>query len=271
MPSLMPVYYILQGAHHQTTAGSDNETSGLPLRLVPKTAKLANIDNVDKPQWSIGLSSMSSTQANWIGSDEAGKGDYFGPLVVAAVLVDGAVLGPLGQLGVKDSKRLADASVERLAGKIRGSCIYAIVPIGPEKYNHLYSKIQNLNRLLAWGHARAIENILNREECSYALADQFGDENFLISALLSKGRTIQVKQQTGAESDIAVAAASILARAEFLRRLAQLSAKYQMKLPKGASSVVIQAGKEFITRYGNERLREVAKIHFKTTRSVLAD
>ena len=84
MPSLMPVYYILQRAHHQTTAGSDNETSGLPLRLVPKTAKLANIDNVDKPQCSIGLSSMSSTQANWIGSDEAGKGDYFGPLVVAA-------------------------------------------------------------------------------------------------------------------------------------------------------------------------------------------
>ena len=112
------------------------------------------------------------------------------------MLVDGAVLGPLGQLGVKDSKRLADASVERLAGKIRGCCIYAIVPIGPEKYNHLYSKIRNLNGLLAWGHARAIENILNREECSYALADQFGDENFLISALMSKGRTIQVKQQT---------------------------------------------------------------------------
>jgi ribonuclease HIII len=208
-------------------------------------------------------------QADWIGSDEAGKGDYFGPLVIAAVLVDSTALEPLWQLGVKDSKRLADASVERLAVQIRGCCVHAIVAIGPEKYNYLYSKIQNLNRLLAWGHARAIENILNRKEASYALADQFGDENFLVSALMSKGRTIQVRQETRAESDIAVAAASILARREFLRRLGQLSAKYHIELPKGASPAVIQAGKEFITRYGSERLKEVAKIHFRTTRSVL--
>jgi len=240
--------------------------------VVPNVTKLANIGSAQcrsHVPWCAGLRHSLKMQAAWIGSDEAGKGDFFGPLVVAAVLVDGTALGPLGQLGVKDSKRLADASVERLALQIRGCCVYAVVAIGPEKYNYLYSRIRNLNRLLAWGHARAIENILNRREASYALADQFGDEHFLVSALMSKGRTIEVRQETRAESNIAVAAASILARREFLRRLRQLSAKYHIELPKGASPAVIQAGREFTTTYGSGRLKEVAKMHFKTTRSVL--
>jgi len=214
---------------------------------------------------------MSNESARWIGSDEAGKGDYFGPLVVAAVLVDNATARSLKELGTRDSKTLSDKSVTELAGRIEKQCLYSVVAIGPEKYNELYSKIGNLNRLLAWGHSRAIENILERETCDYALADQFGDENFLIGALMEKGKRIEVKQETRAESDPGVAAASILARAEFLRRLAMLSAKYEMHFPKGASPAVIDAGKAFVKTYGRERLKEVAKLHFKTTKSVLAD
>jgi len=214
---------------------------------------------------------MSSKLVRWIGSDEAGKGDYFGPLVIAGVLVDNTLVKSLEELGVKDSKRLSDNSVKELANKIKKMCLCSVVTIGPTKYNELYNKIRNLNRLLAWGHSRAIENILDREECDYALADQFGDEKFIIAALMEKGKGIRVKQEIRAESDIGVAAASILARAEFVHRLATLSVKYGMDFPKGASPAVIETGKEFVRRYGKERLKEVAKIHFKTTKSVLAE
>ncbi|MCK4402977.1 MAG: ribonuclease HIII [Dehalococcoidia bacterium] len=214
---------------------------------------------------------MSSKLVRWIGSDEAGKGDYFGPLVIAGVLVDNTIVKSLEELGVKDSKRLSDNSVKELANKIKKTCLCSVVTIGPAKYNELYNKIRNLNRLLAWGHSRAIENILDREECDYALADQFGDEKFIIAALMEKGKGIKVKQEIRAESDIGVAAASILARAEFVHRLAMQSVKYGMDFPKGASPAVIETGKEFVRRYGKERLKEVAKIHFKTTKLVLAE
>jgi len=214
---------------------------------------------------------MSSKSVKWIGSDEAGKGDYFGPLVVAGVLVDNTTVKSLQELGVRDSKRLSENSIKELAIRINRQCLCSVVTIGPERYNELYNKIGNLNCLLAWGHSRTIENILNREKCDYALADQFGDKKFITDALMEKGKRIEVKQEIRAESDMGVAAASILARAEFIRRLAMLSAKYEMDFPKGASPAVIRAGKEFVNRYGRERLNEVAKLHFKTTKSVLAE
>ncbi len=214
---------------------------------------------------------MSSKLLKWIGSDEAGKGDYFGPLVVAGVVVDDATAPLLEELGVKDSKRLSDNSVKELAAKIKKQCPCSVVVIGPKRYNELYNEIGNLNRLLAWGHSRAIENILDKEECDYALADQFGDEKFLINALMGKGKKIEVRQEIKAESHIGVAAASILARAEFLHQLAMLSRKYGIDFPKGASPAVIEAGKDFVKKYGSGRLNEVAKIHFKTTKLVLAE
>jgi len=216
-------------------------------------------------------SSTKLPGSKWMGTDEAGKGDYFGPLVVAAVVLDDTTAQLLQRLGVKDSKRLSDNSVKELAAKIRKQFRYSVVVIGPKRYNELYNKIGNLNRLLAWGHSRAIENILDREECDYALADQFGDKNFIANALMEKGKKIEVRQEVRAESDIAVAAASILARAEFLRQLKVLSVKYGLDLPKGASSAVIEAGKEFVQKYGLGKLNEVAKVHFKTTKSVLAE
>ncbi|MBN2187170.1 MAG: ribonuclease HIII [Dehalococcoidia bacterium] len=216
-------------------------------------------------------SSKKPPHSKWIGSDEAGKGDYFGPLVVAGVVMDDTIAPLLVELGVKDSKRLSDNSVKNLAARIKKTCPCSVVVIGPKRYNELYNKIGNLNRLLAWGHSRAIENILDKEECDYALADQFGDKNFIINALMEKGEKIEMKQRFRAESDMGVAAASILARAEFLSQLAMLSKKYGIDFPKGASSAVIETGKDFVKRYGKERLKEVAKIHFKTTKSVLAE
>lgn len=206
---------------------------------------------------------------SWIGTDESGKGDYFGPLVVAGVFVNEGTKQKLIELGVKDSKKLSDAKIRELAMKIKSTCKYSIVPIGPETYNELYDKIANLNKLLAWGHARAIENILEDTDCENALTDQFGDEKFVLNALLKKGKKIKLVQRPRAEEDVGVAAASILARDEFLRRLHKLSQYHRLNLPKGASQQVVIVAREIIRRKGEEELKKIAKLHFKTTKDAL--
>lgn len=205
----------------------------------------------------------------WIGTDESGKGDYFGPLVIAGVMVKDKSKNELLKSGVKDSKNLSDKRVKELAEKIKQTHLYSIVVINPLKYNELIARIRNLNRLLAWGHSRAIENILGKEDCEYAVSDQFGDERYILNALMKKGKKIELEQRHRAEEDIAVAAASILARDEFIKRLEELSQNCGVNLPKGASDRVIEAGRKFITKYGKEKLKEVAKVHFKTTVKIL--
>lgn len=201
-----------------------------------------------------------------IGVDESGKGDYFGPLVIAACYVGPEHLAELD--GVKDSKKLTDPMALRLAVQIKQTCPHAIVAIGPAKYNELYGKFRNLNKLLAWGHARAIENVLEQHPCELVISDQFADPAGLKRQLFEKGRTIRLESRVRAEADIAVAAASILARAEFLRRLRKLSEDFGVQLPKGATSVV-DVAKRFVKAHGSDKLGEVAKLHFKTTQQVL--
>ena len=206
-----------------------------------------------------------------IGIDESGKGDYFGPLVIAAVFVDARTQDELKLMEVRDSKKISDGRVLELAPDIRSICPHSIIAIGPKKYNELYIKIKNLNRLLAWGHAKALENLLERGvTCERAISDQFGDERLILKALQEKGRRIVLEQRTKAESDLAVAAASVLARAEFLVRLKRLSDEVGTTLPKGASAAVELAAKMIIKKHGRERLDSVAKLHFKTTQAVLA-
>lgn len=205
-----------------------------------------------------------------IGIDESGKGDYFGPLVIAAVFVDATTQGELALMQVRDSKKISDGRILEMAPDIKAICPHSLIAIGPHKYNELYAKIRNLNRLLAWGHAKALENLLERVSCERAISDQFGDERLILNALQEKGRKIVLEQRTKAESDMAVAAASILARAEFLLRLKRLSDEVGTTLPKGASPAVELAAKMVIKKHGQERLDSVAKLHFKTTQAVLA-
>jgi ribonuclease HIII len=206
-----------------------------------------------------------------IGIDESGKGDYFGPLVIAAVFVDATTQGELKLMEVRDSKKISDGRILELAPDIKTICPHSVIAIGPQKYNELYAKIKNLNRLLAWGHAKALETLLERGvTCERAISDQFGDERLILNALQEKGRKIVLEQRTKAESDLAVAAASILARAEFLIRLKRLSQEVGTTLPKGASPTVELAAKMIVKKHGQERLGSVAKLHFKTTKAVLA-
>lgn len=203
-----------------------------------------------------------------IGVDESGKGDFFGPLCVAGVLVDERAAELFIKLGIKDSKKISDKKILELEPKIKANSEHTIIVMSNKRYNELYANIKNLNRLLAWGHARAIENILEKKECEYALSDQFGDESLIKSALMKKGQSIRLEQMVRAESDVAVAAASILARAAFVHKIGAMEAEFGVKFPKGCAAQVKDAAKEFIAKYGRERLSEVCKTHFKTYKEV---
>ena len=204
-----------------------------------------------------------------IGTDESGKGDFFGPLVIAGVLVDEKSAEYFKELGIKDSKKLSDKKMLMLAGEIKKTAPHSIIAISNTKYNELYANIKNLNKLLAWGHARAIENVLERNHCEYALSDKFGDESLIQSALMKNGRMIRLEQMCKAESDIAVAAASVLARATFVEKMQAMEETYGLKFQKGCSGLVKNVASEFISKYGKERLKEVCKAHFKTYNEVI--
>ena len=145
-----------------------------------------------------------------------------------------------------------------------------VVPVGNDAYNRLYGSMHSVNRLLAWGHARVIENLMGQRlrmnpPPVRAISDQFAaNKETVTKALMNLGREIELVQRHKAEEDIAVAAASILARDEFVTRLARLEKEFEMALPKGASAAVDAAAKEFVARHGADKLPKAAKMHFRT-------
>lgn len=216
-----------------------------------------------------GFEGVADFDYKWIGLDESGKGDFFGPLVVAAVLVDDLTANRLAALGVKDSKALSDEKNHALAERIREECPQRFIELEwkPAEYNAMYSKYssvgKNLNHLLAFSHARALESLLTQEPARFAIADQFAHERYIQAELLERGQEITLVQMHRAERNIAVAAASILARDRFLASMAELSAQFGMRFPKGAVQVVGVA-REFASKYGKAALHQVCKLHFKT-------
>lgn len=207
-----------------------------------------------------------------IGVDESGKGDFFGPLVIAGVYVDGKIARALMDAGVMDSKRISSsARIRKLAETVKGipGLDYEVIRLKPEKYNELYAKFGNVNRLLAWGHARVIRELAVRQpSCKRALSDQFAREDVLQRALAQQGEEvshIQLDQRTKGESDVAVAAASILARESFVDWMDLASEKGGIELPLGAGVGVKEAAREVLARHGDGVLPKVAKIHFKTS------
>ena len=207
--------------------------------------------------------------ASHIGVDESGKGDFFGPLCIAGVQADEQKIKQLLSLGVRDSKRIADKVVRKLSGQIKTICSHAIVFISPKKYNELYADFQNLNKLLGWGHATVITELVTKTGCTDVIIDQFASEHVVINALKHKKIQISLTQRHRAEVDPVVAAASILARAAFLEGLEQLGKQYEIELPKGASSEVKEVGKKLVKKYGPQILEQTSKLHFKTKEEIL--
>src|SRR6266576_1041418 len=182
------------------------------------------------------------------GVDESGKGDFFGPLVISGVYVDRGIARKLLDAGVVDSKRISsDARIRALADTIRKTSqgLVGTVLIGPAKYNELYGKFGNLNGLLGWGHARVIKESLMRH-----------------------GRNIVLEQRPRAESDIAVAAASIIAREGFINWLERKGKELGMRLQRGVSPGVKETAKKLVEMGGAQALREAAKVHFRTAHEI---
>ncbi len=204
-----------------------------------------------------------------IGVDEAGKGDLFGPLCIAALHADTKGIETLLEMGVKDSKQMSDPTILKLSKQIKQSFSFEIFSLYPAKYNELYGKFKNLNHLLAWCHSRVIDTVATATKCSDVLIDQFASEHLVANAVKKLHVPVNLRQRHKGESDPVVAGASILARAAFVEGISKLSEHYKMDLPKGASSLVVKAGKNFVKLYGEEELKSVAKLHFKTINEIL--
>ncbi len=204
-----------------------------------------------------------------IGVDVAGKGDFFGPLCTAAVYADKERIEKLVEMGVKDSKRLSDDTILKIGKKIKDLCPFTVVRLFPEKYNELYGKFRNLNRLLAWTHAAAILELSQKTPAQKAVIDQFAEKHVMETMCKQKNVTIPVEQRHKGEQDVVVAAASILARMGFLEGMEKLGQDLTIPLPKGASQQVIQTGLAIIARFGLETLDKYSKSHFKTRTDIL--
>lgn len=214
-----------------------------------------------------------------IGTDEAGKGDFFGPLVTAGVYVDERTARLLRTLGVRDSKLVGDRELRVLATNIRNVVDEekrAVIVLAPKRYNELYGQMRsegkNLNTLLAWTHTRVIEDLIQHGlRPKFILSDQFGDKRYIENRLLVDTRLsgVPVIQMHRAEADVAVAAASILARDAFLGWLEQAGKKLGLTVPKGASPKVIETGKLLVGRFGADGLKDYAKVSFKTMNHIV--
>ncbi|MAB88038.1 MAG: ribonuclease HIII [Planctomycetes bacterium] len=200
-----------------------------------------------------------------IGCDEAGKGDYFGPIVVAAVAMTPEEEQFLDEIPLCDSKTLSDRQIAGAAEHLRNVVPHEVIVIGPRRYNELYAKFQNVNHLLAWAHGKAMLAVKDKTGIDHVLLDKFCDESVVKRALGARSSEIDLHSRPRAEDDPAVAAASLLARDAFVRGIDRLRHVAGRPLPKGAGSPVLKAGRELVKERGRDILAEVAKVHFRTT------
>ena len=212
--------------------------------------------------------------SRWAGTDEAGKGDYFGPLVTCGVVLDTDLAEEIVGMGAMDSKRLAGGRIESLARTLRRVLgdRAATVVVGPQRYNQLYDQMrargQKLNHLLAWCHGRVVKDLAERRHPFDAVVvDRFASRS-LIQRSIPAG--IELIARPRAEDNPAVAAASILARDTYVRRLQRLSDEIGFKLTPGAGPPVIRTGKKVVERHGSDALGRIGKLHFRTTETILS-
>jgi len=204
----------------------------------------------------------------YIGTDECGKGDFFGPLVVAAVYVNNETKKKLHRIGVRDSKELSDYQIGILAKEIKKIIKenFAVVKINPDKYNEIYNQFGNLNKLLNWAHSKALSNLFGKIDCKFVITDKFSNKELDIS-LLSKHSDVEFIQETKAEKYVGVAAASILARENFIHWF-EFHSRKGLNLPKGSSITTETYAEKLLEKIGENKLAQLAKLHFKTFKKI---
>lgn len=209
------------------------------------------------------------------GLDESGKGDFFGPVIAATVIAQKSMIEKWREAGVQDSKRIAERQILAFDEMIRGThgvvvkTCYCSMP----KYNELMSRPRaNLNLLLAWLHGTALQQALAEKSVPWGLLDQFSEQPLVQRELARKGvKNFELRMRTKAEEDPVVAAASVVARAAYVREMKRLSERFGSKLQKGAGPLVKKQGAEIIARFGARALGDYAKLHFRTAYEVVRD
>jgi len=208
------------------------------------------------------------------GLDESGKGDFFGPVVAATVIADRPAITAWIEAGVKDSKQIADPQILRLDALIRGTkgVVVRTCLCGMPRYNELMARPgANLNRLLAWQHATALMQALAERPVPWGLLDQFSEQPLTQRELARKGVAgFDLRMRPRAEEDPVVAAASVVARAEFVRQLHDLSTRLGERLQKGAGAAAKAQGARIVERLGARALGDFAKLHFRTAYEIVA-
>lgn len=200
-----------------------------------------------------------------IGTDESGKGSYFGPLVAAGINVGDGEEKLLQDLGVKDSKRLSSSSIRAMSEAITANYVHSIVLVTPKRYNELYPRMRTLNGFLVWAHKTVIRNILKETDTRFVIIDDFGSARFIKPAFPK----LKFEIRKSAEGDLAVAGASIIARDRFLNWFIKTRAEYGIDFTIGINDETINCGKRLVKEYGRDALSKVAKLHFKTTDMIM--
>jgi ribonuclease HIII len=209
------------------------------------------------------------------GLDESGKGDFFGPVIAATVIADKPAIESWIKAGVKDSKKIAELQIiklDKIIRETRGVVVETCYCHSMTRYNELMAKPgANLNRLLAWQHATALHAALAKKPVAWGLLDQFTEQPLTQRELAKKGAAnFDLRMRTKAEEDPVVAAASVVARAEFVRAMHALSKRFGVKLQKGAGPLVKEQALQIIQKFGARGLGEFAKLHFRTAYEVVS-
>jgi len=206
------------------------------------------------------------------GMDESGKGDVFGPVVTACVIADKPQIDEWIKAGIRDSKKISDPRILKLDKLIRDTkgAVVETCFCGMRKYNELMSKPRaNLNLMLAWQHAKSLEAALKKRRAPWGMLDQFSKQDLV--GRYFKDDAFDLRMQTKAEEDPVVAAASVVARAEYVRYMGSLSKKYGETLLKGASAQAKAQASDILEKFGVDGFKDFVKLHFKTAYEVVRD
>ena len=208
-----------------------------------------------------------------VGSDEVGTGDYFGPIVVTAAYVKKEDVEKLEKLGVGDSKKITDEKIKKITPELIKIVKYRSMILTNQEYNEKYTKDINMNKIKAILHNKVLYQLMTEEkpEVDYIVVDEFARENRYYEYLngvpnIQRGITFMTKAE---DKNLAVASASIISRYIFLKEFDKLSDSIHIPLPKGAGRDVDEIGEEIVEKYGEEKLKEIAKVNFKNTDRIL--
>ncbi len=208
-----------------------------------------------------------------IGSDEVGTGDYFGPIVVTASFVKNEDIPYLEELGIKDSKKLTDEKILDIAPKVAKKISYKSLILSNQEYNEKHGSNNNMNKIKAIMHNKVLYQMVQqtKEKYDYIIVDEFARENRYYDYIkdmkeIQRGITFMTKAE---DKNLAVACSSVISRYIFLKEFDKLSDSLHIPLPKGAGANVDVIGEEIVDKYGQDKLKEVAKLNFANTERIL--